>query len=139
MIILFVWVLPVCVLKEKERRQVQSWTGAVVGRIWEEISEGNHDQNIVYEKRCFNENKFKKKKRTSYLQEPAAQLEETVVSTLCLGMNWGADLVVGDFSHGFPSSLGHGGGAPFTYGLAFPCEETGDLRKSSQQAPGFVA
>lgn len=73
------------------------------------------------------------------LQEPAAQLEEAVVSTLCLGMNWGADLVVGDFSHGFPSSLGHGGGAPFTYGLAFPCEETGDLRKSSQQAPGFVA
>lgn len=64
------------------------------------------------------------------LQEPATQLEEAAVSTLLLGMNWGADLVVGDFSHGFTSSLVHGGGIPFTYGLAFPFEKTGELGSS---------
>jgi hypothetical protein len=34
----------------------------VVRRIREERRKGNHDQNVVYEKRYFNENKFKTRK-----------------------------------------------------------------------------
>lgn len=49
------------------------------------------------------------------------------MSTLLLGMNWGADLDVGDFSHGLKSSLAHVGGVPFTYGLVFPCEKKESL------------
>lgn len=45
------------------------------------------------------------------------------MSILLLGMNWGADLDVGDFSHGLKSSLAHAGGVPFTYGLAFRCKK----------------
>lgn len=55
------------------------------------------------------------------LKEPAAQLEELELSILLLGMGCGADtLSIGDFSHGFKSSLKYVGGVPLTYGFFFP-------------------
>lgn len=63
-----------------------------------------------------------KTKWKSYLKEPATQLEEFVVSILLLGMVCGADMLsIGDFSHGFKSSLEYAGGVPLTYGLIFTC------------------
>lgn len=66
-------------------------------------------------------NSYVQNKWKSNLKEPATQVEELVISILLLGMGCGADILsVGDFSHGFKSSLEYVVGVPLTYGLTFP-------------------
>lgn len=55
--------VPICFLKIKKNRK-QIWNSGEVGGIWEEMREGNSDQNILYENKIHF--KIKKERKSTW-------------------------------------------------------------------------